>query len=1693
MFVKGLEECNIILEIKDSSTFGNYSLSESSNELNIVVDYHYYEACNIDIKAYLENYPSIKLETTIRVIIPSLGVPILTNDKQYYNLIADNYLDPITHKIEFSNIFKNTQDVENLTINITNISLPDSFGYSENMIYSYIKPSYRQNNTINIQNDNTNLNENININLNLYNSSCNEIGPYYVGDDNNNYNIVYIFKYDESTNTDGLNTTYNITFDEDHTNVDLLVVGGGGGGGIGLDLYGAGGGGTGGILHNSNIILHKNVEYQITVGNGGNGDADGYDSMFYLDDGNYALAKGGGKGGSHNSAPGSGGGGSGNPDYKNGGLITDYNCNIGDFSILNSYQNVGNDADINYLISYIVFNYDEYDEIEFVESQLFVDGNVSILRWIKSHNVIISTGNWSKEQKGLAAINQDFTWNDTTNYLTKYSTSDEEHSGCWGFKLTQNISYTLNEILYDKHFILNKKESPIELTTIAYKSRSSSGNLDRDKGWLPNYFKIFGTNFDTSNITLDNIKTNNWTELVEIKLKNNYNFVSLNKDKIHNLDAQEYTDEDIGNNFHKYTWTNTNEKFNTFLFMVISNNQSDLTADKEVVNVAQLVFRGVEKTMIDSTGGDGSSSDLIYLKPPLNFDGGIGKSNIDITSFENGLDDTGSGGSGNGGKGGSGIVLLKYNTGHKYYPDEYYCNLLPLYQELTVDVENIFGSNTATLRFININKFNSLAIADISNPNYKIDITTDNIICNINSDFEIIYRNQNISNISKDNQDLVITNDQRGLYYDVIINDSNYNYVYRIEESGDLAKPILTNNDNYFNLVSNSIIEYPNIFKNTYSYDLSEITIYEITTYQNAFTIDKNKLIPVSDIETRLFSASNVVNIEIKASNLYQNNTETLTFFKIDDSLSNIKDLTNPTQTIEFKPTDIYCNILIGEDFNIIFDYSNINNEYVIKDDYNLIISNIGRLITYDVVIKLINTNHSYIYCIEESLPFTGPILRNSDIYFNLITNSIIDETTHKIEFNNIFKNNNGINDDIEIIYVSDLDKFSYSNNMIYSYIKPDSSDSLSSDSYYSNIFTEESPYYTEITIKASNLGGESFEETLRFIKLGYDTLTASNIDIPSYEINLTDNYLNYPINNLYNVLYSPLYPNDYKIIDSNLLIINKYRNETFDIILTIDSEYQYIYRITEESGTNNILLTKSSNYKYIIDETEATANHKIIFDNIFRHKFFIDNSPITITNVSIPNTFDIESNSIFGYLPENTSSIYQLSNLFLSGNTEQTVDITASNLYGYSVTESLTFIKGFDSTSIIITETIDTRIQNVLDIGDIELVIPSTTTEETVNIETSYLSEDDFSLPVVSDPTTITIDDIILSTVETITIASKIIQLTRSSNIPGVLEIEVKTETGEIDPNSIYAIFTYDDSVNKWIQTEESFYNPETNTVQVNLEDSLDLKYAIFEIKPKTIRTPILEWMNVGWQKPTIGTEIINSLLTEALKTKTTFTIEEYTSFNTDNLKITNYIKSNNNYFKPKLVIIGNPPILKESSLYYYLVDTTSEQDYSNIFTVTNITDDANIKISSIDRTDVFTILDNNIHSYSISNLFLENEYFTEMNIKASNLDGETEETLRFLRLGYTTLTVPNLINENVSNIYLLEDEVSYEVGKTFSIEYNPIESGCNLEIDNCNLIINDDYRGIYDTIIGLGEYIVNIFRINEREDNTIDNTYSV
>ena len=81
LFDKALEECNIIINVKESSSFTGYELNTSSNTLTIHIDNGYYEFndiisdfnndysthCNIDFEANLENYPNLILETTIRV------------------------------------------------------------------------------------------------------------------------------------------------------------------------------------------------------------------------------------------------------------------------------------------------------------------------------------------------------------------------------------------------------------------------------------------------------------------------------------------------------------------------------------------------------------------------------------------------------------------------------------------------------------------------------------------------------------------------------------------------------------------------------------------------------------------------------------------------------------------------------------------------------------------------------------------------------------------------------------------------------------------------------------------------------------------------------------------------------------------------------------------------------------------------------------------------------------------------------------------------------------------------------------------------------------------------------------------------------------------------------------------------------------------------------------------------------------------------------------------------------------------------------------------------------------------------------------------------------------------------------------------------------------------------------------------
>ena len=73
-----------------------------------------------------------------------------------------------------------------------------------------------------------------------------------------------------------------------------------------------------------------------------------------------------------------------------------------------------------------------------------------------------------------------------------------------------------------------------------------------------------------------------------------------------------------------------------------------------------------------------------------------------------------------------------------------------------------------------------------------------------------------------------------------------------------------------------------------------------------------------------------------------------------------------------------------------------------------------------------------------------------------------------------------------------------------------------------------------------------------------------------------------------------------------------------------------------------------------------------------------------------------------------------------------------------------------------------------------------------------------------------------------------------------------------------------------------------------------------------------------------------------------------------------------------------------------------------------------------------------------------------------------------------------------------MLDATCNYDVGRPFSIEYNPLYE--NLDTVDCNLIITDtNNSNIYDIIINLGDNINNIFRITESEDNTGISTYSL
>ncbi len=378
---------------------------------------------------------------------------------------------------------------------------------------------------------------------------------------------------------------------------------GGHGGGDSNSYPGGGGGGAGGV----GVTSTSNTTGQ----NGGQGiDRVGtfiFSQKFSSSIGHSGWFAGGGGSGGDGTSSGYGNGGNGlYGGGGNGTIIISNNTNY----VINTKNHLSSPGEI-------------------------LQNTPNITRWYTYNNdvltnVVISTDNWNVEQPGTAATTHDFTWDNNTNYLSAYSTTSTDHYGCWGVNLTNQISYSLNNITYNKHYLLIKDINAIELTTIAFKGRSDS---TRDTGWLPKHFKIFGTNFNKTDITTTDITNNEWVELTEIKYKTNPYFVSFHKSLVGNINSNTFTSASINTNFDIYNWTNTTQTFNTFLFMVI-----DIGAQDTVMNMDQIAFRGIF--------GNTSSSTSVSING-INGTGGGGGSirNSSTTS---------------GGNGGSGIAIIRY-------------------------------------------------------------------------------------------------------------------------------------------------------------------------------------------------------------------------------------------------------------------------------------------------------------------------------------------------------------------------------------------------------------------------------------------------------------------------------------------------------------------------------------------------------------------------------------------------------------------------------------------------------------------------------------------------------------------------------------------------------------------------------------------------------------------------------------------------------------------------------------------------------------------------------------------------------------------------------------------------------------------------------------------------------------------------
>jgi len=1085
IFDVGTEDCNIILEVKESSSFKRYTILDDENnnvikgtKIHIIFDYDYYYNCNIDIIAYLQNYENVIVNTTIQIIIPEMSIPELQSDNKYYNLILDELIDPITHRIEFDNIFRNRLPVENLTISIENVEDTSVFNFYDNTLYTYIKPSknfYNQNDII--------LPERLledSIEFINFNKNCNEIGPYYQIE-NGFYHVIYVFKY----NSEG----YTIKFDKkyDTSNLELLIVGGGAGGRTGDSILGGAGGNGGDVIY-WNMPINKDRIYSIEVGNGGESDTSGGNSLFT--DSVFSITANGGMIGNYNLIPienvfyntnsfntelefknegfgyvnieelivmsnnptvvfnrreyargagyyigddfsiGSaislnifnntnisdtnngklylGGGGlygyygnielehvvycSGENTYYMLGLsdnsrryelteistlngLNIVHANIGEYHSLflskdglvygcgyNNYNQIGRESTFN---NYVVLpqQITEFKDYEGnlislptivkiyagYEVSLFLDSNGYVYGCGKKKSGLLGLG---PEYQGFNKIerptrtnllqnivdicisefmslfldNQGTVYSSGTNSTT-YTRSSSITSSSYPSAITEfrdnsnNAIQTPNIISIilggdDHGFLLgsNKRVYAFGNNTTYGKLGVSASTSSITNKYIPTEISVFlnGTTETLPNIIAVNAGyehslfldengnvyscgQNSHTQLglshntitpqptLITRFENEEGLVITPKPKIVAISAVRNSSLFLDENGNMYVCGSN--QYGT-LGMGTTTNYSVPTLNTKVDSI----------TVINATKNLTNSIMVIksYIRAPTTPSLGGGGGGLEFGSLP-GKELSGGGGSGGaiggyeGGKGGSGIVLLKYNTGLKYYyDDDYYCNInSEIYKEIKVSGGNVFGvKENQIVRFIKVDFIDNLVIKDLVDPTNIIYLNNLNTVCNIGNDFEIIYSNIDIGNIVKNDEYLSIINDDRGIYYDIIINLSNFNFVYRIKESGDIPLPILVNSnypyfysidDKYLDPITHKI-EFTNIFTNNYPI-LNKYLPITLTSTDSSFTTENDLIYSYIRPTEKYYKQYNTIKIQDNNTNLNEINNIDLALY----------------------------------------------------------------------------------------------------------------------------------------------------------------------------------------------------------------------------------------------------------------------------------------------------------------------------------------------------------------------------------------------------------------------------------------------------------------------------------------------------------------------------------------------------------------------------------------------------------------------------------------------------------------------------------------------------------------------------------------------------------------------------------------------------------------------------------------------